>query len=92
MHSLSLKRFGTVLTGRPFGSQTFAELQKEIGQQQVELDFSGVSSLGSSFGEEVIVPIAKKQGDSIVIRSANAPVKDCIDLIAGDFNLRVTYL
>jgi len=92
MAKVELKRFGTVLTGRPFGAQTYAELKKEFGQEKVEFDFSGVSSMGSSFGEEVMVPFAREQGDVIKVWAANKPVKNCIDLIVSDFNIRVEYL
>lgn len=92
MKRISLAKFGAVLTGRPFGATTFDQLKNELGDEEVELDFTGVSSLGSSFGEEVIVPIAKRQGNSIAIRSANAPVKNCIDLIASDFNIKIDFI
>ena len=93
MTKLSMKKYGSVLTGRPCGAQMFAEISEEIGaiDGRIELDFSGVVSLGSSFGEEVIVPLARRQGDAIVVRAAIAPVKACIDMIAADFGLKVQF-
>jgi len=92
MQNIMLKNFGVILTGRPYGVQIYSELQKEYSNAtQVEFDFSGVASLGSSFGEEVIVPFAKKQGNKITIKSANAPVRSCIQLIAKDFSLDVVF-
>lgn len=87
-----LKDFGVILTGRPYGVQIYSELQKKYSNAtEVEFDLSGVASLGSSFGEEVIVPFAKKQGNKVTIHSANAPVRNCIQLIAKDFNLVVDF-
>lgn len=87
-----LKNFGIILTGRPYGVQIYSELQKEYeSADEVEFNFTGVASLGSSFGEEVIVPFAKKQGNKITIRSANAPVRSCIQLIAKDFDLTIDF-
>jgi hypothetical protein len=92
MQNIMLKNFGVILTGRPYGVQIYSELQKEYGNaNEVEFDLSGVASLGSSFGEEVIVPFAKKQGNKVTIHSANAPVRSCIQLIAKDFNLVVDF-
>ena len=92
MQSITLKNFGAILTGRPYGVQIYSELKKEYESvAEVEFDFSGVASLGSSFGEEVIVPFAKKQGNKISIRSANAPVRSCLQLIAKDFSLIVDF-
>lgn len=88
---IALRRFGAVLTGRPFGAQAYSELEKEFGTKRVQLDFSGVSSLGSSFGEEVIVPFAKRQDNSMTVLAANAPVRDCINLIATDFGLKIEF-
>ena len=92
MQNIMLKNFGIILTGRPYGVQIYSELQKEYANAaEVEFDLSGVASLGSSFGEEVIVPFAKKQGNKITIKSANAPVRSCIQLIAKDFSLDVVF-
>ncbi len=92
MKNIELKKFGTVLTGRPFGVQTFTEINQTTHDSTVRLDFSGVLSLGSSFGEEVIVPLAKKQGNKITVVSTIPPVKDCIVLIATDFDLEIKFI
>ena len=92
MKNINLKNFGIVLTGRPYGVETYSKLLNEFGNNvEVEFDFSGVASLGSSFGEEVIVPFAKKQGNKITIHAASTPVRNCIQLIAKDFNLNVDF-
>ena len=39
----------------------------------------------------MIVPFAKKQGNKITIHAARAPVRNCIQLIAKDFNLNVDF-
>ena len=92
MKNVELKKYGTVLTGRPFGVQTFAEINQTTHGSAVRLDFSGVLSLGSSFGEEVIVPLAKNQGNKITVVSTIPPVKDCLVLIAADFDLKIEFM
>ena len=92
MQNIMLKNFGVILTGRPYGVQIYSEIKKQYEDvAEVEFDFAGVASLGSSFGEEVIVPFAKKQGNRITIHSANAPVRSCLQLIAKDFSLTVEF-
>ena len=92
MQNIMLNKFGLILTGRPYGVQIYAELEKEYGNTpMVEFDFTGVASLGSSFGEEVLVPFAKKQGNNLIVKSASNPVRSCIQLIASDFSLSVEF-
>jgi hypothetical protein len=92
MAVVTLREYGLVLTGRPYGSQTFeALLKKYSGNSRVEFDMSGIAAMGSSFGEEVLVPFARKQGNRLVIHFASEPVKNCIDLIAKDFDLDVEF-
>lgn len=92
MQNIMLKDFGVILTGRPYGVQIYSELEKKYGNEKpVEFDFTGVASLGSSFGEEVIVPFAKRQNNKITVKAANSPVRSCIQLIAKDFNLSVDF-
>ncbi len=93
MQTIRLKEFGVMLTGRPYGVQIYSELQAKYDTKtEITLDFTGVAALGSSFGEEVVVPFAKKQGCKITIRSANSAVKSCLLLIAKDFNLSINFL
>ena len=45
----------------------------------------------SVFGEEVVVPLAKRQNNKMKIYSASEPVKRSLDLIASDFNLELQF-
>lgn len=92
METILLHKYGLILTGRGFGKQVSEELQKQIPHGDVELDFGKVISLGSSFGEEVVVPFAKRQNNFIVVKSANSVVKRCLELIAKDFSLQIDFL
>lgn len=92
MKNIELKSYGSVLTGRPWGAQAYADIKESIGEEIIQLDFSGVFSLGSSFGEEFVVPIAKRQNNEIQIKGANAPVRNCLALIATDFNIKISFI
>jgi hypothetical protein len=92
METISLQKYGPILTGRPFGKQISEELLRQIPHGNVEFDFGKIISLGSSFGEEVVVPFARRQNNNITVRSANVAVKRCLELIAKDFSLQINFL
>ena len=80
---LKLKKYGSVLTGREFGADTMKQLAKSVSHP-VELDFEEVISMGSSFGEEIIPILAKKQGNRIKIHNANNAIWNCLHEIAKE--------
>ena len=81
MNFLKLKMFGSILTGREYGKDSMKKINVEY---PVTLDFSGVNSLGSSFADEVLIPIAAKQNNRIDICNANSSVINCIRDTADD--------
>lgn len=90
MSEIKMKDFGISLTGRPYGKDCYEKISREEIKSPYTLNFSGVITLGSSFGEEVIVPISKSsEGNPIKIVNANKAVIDCIDKIKNDFNLNI---
>ena len=78
MTKIKLNTHGTVLTGREYGKSVLKMLLEKY-PSPVELDFEGVFSMGSSFGDEVVVPLAKRQGDEMVVLNASKTVKACIE-------------
>lgn len=90
--TIMMKAFGAVLTGRPFGSQVYEQIKNTLTDEIPIINFEGVLSLGSSFGEEFLVPIANRYNNQLRVETANNPVKDSIHLIAHDFKLKVQHL
>lgn len=91
MNVIKLNQFGMVLTGREFG----ADVMKGLGVQfkaPVCLDFDGVESLGSSFGDEVVPPLASKQENQISIKNANETVKAVLKDIAADAGITIKWV
>jgi hypothetical protein len=88
MNVIKLSKYGAVLTGREFGSDVMANLLENL-KLPVMLDFAGVESLGSSFGDEVVPVIASKQGNTIKVLNANNEVKATLDDIAFDSNIKL---
>lgn len=85
---IDMSKYGTILTGRDFGKQAMTELVPSL-EYPVELDFSGVTSLGSSFGDEVVPDIAKAQNNQLAVINPNRAVWDCLLQIAEEHKIRV---
>jgi hypothetical protein len=90
MMIIKLNQFGAVLTGREFGADVMKGLSEQI-KSPVCLDFDGVESLGSSFGDEVVPPLALRQSNSITIKNANDTVKAVLRDIATDANIVIDW-
>ncbi|EKD51097.1 MAG: hypothetical protein ACD_62C00348G0003 [uncultured bacterium] len=86
MKLIILKDFGTVLTGRELGFRSYKILADDL-EYPVAFDFTDVSAMGSSFGDEFIVPIANKQDKTVYISNANPVVMSCLQDIAEEYGL-----
>jgi len=89
MNKIQMNQWGAILTDREFGKTVMMELRPRI-DPPVELDFSGVISLGSSFADEVIAVIARLQGNSIFISNANKPVLACLSQLVKEYGFKMT--
>jgi hypothetical protein len=88
MNTVKMIQFGAFLTGREFGQKAMKELEPHL-KFPVTLDFSGNVSLGSSFGDEVVPPIAKKQGGQITVLNPNQAIWDCLMRIAAENKIEI---
>ena len=77
MNTVSMRQFGTTLTDRADGKKAFEEILRTT-TFPVTLDFRGVVSLGSSFGDEVILPVAERQKSALIVAHANNVIKNAI--------------
>ena len=82
---IEMKKYGIVLTGREFGIDVMKNLNGEINSKdEIVLDFKGVASVGSSFADEVLVPVANLKNGKIKIKNLSIPVKSCLVDVARD--------
>jgi len=91
MTFFALKEFGSVLTGREYGKMVYGNLAPKI-KPPVGLDFEGVEVMGSSFGDEIIIPIARDQGNKISVKNANPVIISCIMDISEENRISVEVL
>jgi hypothetical protein len=91
MTRIKMNMYGAVLTGRAFGKEVYERIFAGLNKQLVILDFEGVFSLGSSFGEEIVVPIAKLQQSQVTVVSAAPAVRDCLEQIEKDYKIKINF-
>jgi len=89
MNIVKLNKYGVVLTGREFGADVMRGLLAEHIDYPVCLDFEGVESMGSSFGDEVVPPLAAKQNNKIAIKNANETVRSILKDVASDAGIEL---
>ncbi len=90
MATIKLKEYGAILTGREFGKTVFKTLVEKY-KPPFELDFEGVFSMGSSFGDEVLPPIARLQENELRVLNTSKTVKTCIVAIREGTGIRFTF-
>lgn len=88
--TIEMVQFGRTLTDRTFGKRT-AETILSRFKTPVLLDFKGVISLGSSFGDEIIAAIGPEQQNRITIRNTNDAVRVCLEKVALDSSVSLDF-
>lgn len=72
-----LKKFGTTLTGRQFGKESFSaflpSLKRVKNDEMVEVDFEGVVTFTPSWGDEFLGPLLDKFKDRMVLKNTENP-------------------
>lgn len=89
--SFEMKKFGRTLTDRLDGKKAYQEITAN-GHFPSLLDFSGVMSLGSSFGDEVLPKLAQHHSNKISVKNTSPAVMSCIKKIIEDSGIEVISL
>jgi len=68
---LQLEKFGKTLISRELGSEAFKAFQPKLREfskdEELEIDFSGVLTLSSSWADEFLSPLLSQLGDRLVL-------------------------
>ena len=91
MNTLKLRQFGKFLTGREYAQRAAQKILKQEKFPLV-LDFQDVISLGSSFGDEVVYAVARKQNMHVRVKNVATAVDHCLKLVAEDFGFKIEYI
>jgi hypothetical protein len=83
---IELKKFGTTLVSRPLGREAFLAFSPSLSDvkdgDKLEIDFSGVSTLSPSWGDEFITPLHKRFGENLILLPSDNPsVKLTIEVL-----------
>jgi hypothetical protein len=81
-----LKKFGTTLTGRQFGRESFAafkpSLKKVKDNEEVVVDFEGVVTFTPSWGDEFLSSLLDKFGKHLILKNtSNLSVQATLKLL-----------
>ncbi len=72
-----LKKFGTTLTGRQFGKESFSaflpSLRNIKKDETVEVDFEGVVTFTPSWGDEFLSPLFDKFKNRLILKNTENP-------------------
>lgn len=68
---LKLEKFGTTLMTRELGSEAFKAFQSTLSElpkdEELEIDFFGVSTLSPSWADEFLTPLLSELGERLVL-------------------------
>lgn len=90
MSTVSLKRFGINLSGRPLGISTLPVILKEY-QAPYALDFKEVFSIGSSFADEVVAKLAEINGGEIRVLNSTNVINKCLKDVANEKGFKLLF-
>lgn len=83
---IQLEKFGSTLTSRPAGKDAYTGFSSVLNgatdDEIVEVDFSGVSSLSPSWGDEFLTPLLEKFRERLIlINTQNLSVSTTIETL-----------
>jgi len=90
MNTVKMNKFGQTLTDRADGKKAADEILRKF-TLPVQLDFEGVVAMGSSFGDEVVLSIAAKQGDTIDVLNANRVIRNSLMRIIENTAVAISF-
>lgn len=90
---IELKKFGSTLTSRQNGKESFAGFSPTLNsidsKEMVYVDFSGVNTFTPSWGDEFLSQLYYKFKDRLVLKATNNPsVKTTIDILEETNNIK----
>ena len=84
MHTIQLKKFGTVLISRPAGLEAFNAIRPQLNQETfVEIDFDGVLTVTPSWLDEFLTQLTNYNGGKVdLLTTKNASVLAALPILA----------
>lgn len=84
--NIELKKFGTVLTSRQAGKEALSAFTPTLNEvkdnQDIIVDFDGVTTFSPSWGDEFLRPLYEKFGKRLVLKvTDNLSVKLSLEIL-----------
>lgn len=85
---IQLKKFGTMLTSRQSGREALAAFQPALSEnkagEDIEIDFSGVTTFSPSWGDEFLRPLYETYKDKLsLVDTPNLSVRASLEILEG---------
>lgn len=75
--NINLSKFGSVLTSRQAGREAYAAFLPILAtmneNEDMLVDFYGVSTFSPSWGDEFLTPLQKQLGGRLILKNTNNP-------------------
>lgn len=75
--TIHMTKFGTVLTSRQAGKEAYAAFLPTLmhveNDEDVLVDFEGISTFSPSWGDEFFTPLQKRFGDRVFLKHTTNP-------------------
>ena len=75
--TITITKFGSVLTSRPAGKEAYAAFLPTLAgateNEEVLVDFEGISTFSPSWGDEFLTPLQKMFGDRVALKNLSNP-------------------
>ena len=75
--TIYITKFGSVLTSRPSGKEAYAAFLPILAgakkNEDVLVDFDGISTFSPSWGDEFLTPLQKKIGGRLTLKNLSNP-------------------
>ena len=74
---IQMVKFGSVLISRQAGKEAYAAFSRTLAsikeQEDVLVEFAGISTFSPSWGDEFLTPLQKKFGDRVTLKNVTNP-------------------
>lgn len=75
--NINLSKFGSVLTSRQSGKEAYAAFLPTLAtiknNEELLVDFDGVSTFSPSWGDEFLTPLLKQFGERLILKNTKNP-------------------
>jgi hypothetical protein len=88
--TVEMKKFGVSLTGREYGKNVATKFFVPIKENPI-LNFEGVISMGSPFGDEIFKTLMQQGIRQVNVKNYNKAIEDCLKEIQSELAIEIVF-